>query len=1163
MMQLQEQQYQSHNMPLYYPNSMCHTNSVNSVKSTESQTSSFLSDSASTSNSSISTTNSSKSTPTLGVNLRVTGQCSQGGRKYMEDYFSVAYQQSDNAKDLEYAFIGIYDGHGGAEAAAFAKQHLMMEIINQKLFWSDSDQDVLRAIREGYVATHYAMWREQEKWPKTANGLPSTAGTTATIAFIRREKIYIGHVGDSAIVLGYQNENENFWRAKQLTTDHKPESQAERTRINRSGGKVIVKSGVPRVVWNRPRNAMHKGPIRRNTPVDEIPFLAVARSLGDLWSYNSARNEFIVSPDPDVSVIRIDPKSFRCLIFGTDGLWNVVTAKDAVDTVYAKERINQKLKLQMNSAEDVQWTNPSKSLVEKALRTWSSKKMRADNTSVVTVLLYPASNSEIIEPNSVPSSYGTEYTELDAEIPSFDDTTTFHEISEKYLPPEEYRNFNYYDDEEDLKSIEENFKPDPMVFKYNRPDLINWRNTYNKIEETKCYADDNNSWQWYADSNKKYDNHVKNCNNPNNAYEDHEDMNSDDMIENEISVSDYPRYIADTSNSIRSNISAEAHETNGYMNSFAESYNSLLSDQITEDANTSNSNASYQSVTGTNMNDILQEQQLYQQQCMSDEDGYSLTKLETRGEQQRSGDVQTFKIFQQHNAALNSNNYEQQPAQETNEETSYWDMRYQSLPNNVNRYSMYPQQTQQQKLLELNSVLQQEREEEQQVALERMQLQRKMDNSSLSSNSNSYHCLQPVSPEETLEDSLFEEYLEDDHEDSVQINEITSSIDISDDEVNSRKDVEALLEMSNEKTFNADLMYPIFEKLEKIEILCKKPDVITEATYKHMTHKNTHLSSNKPRDTYNTTIKPLLPTHYRNVPNENQNLSITASTHPLHKTKRYVHSAPVKPEPVSSTPEKRQLRSSGIRDYCKRTLRTRNSLTKDMKAKPTVSTSIKRNLGNTTPYVRSTAANMQENAKNLNDRHHPVKPSTSKPSIHYTHSPQFINNCSTTKGRKPDANKHSMLTASAVNAAMSHVINLRSRVINQIVGNTMMSPNAGFSSTPSPRHEQRNLRSLNTRNSTRESSNSSTTNYSKSSRMQSTLNALASTPPTPKLINATTVVLAATRARSMLSQKNATVSNVFTKRSSLRSSTGSSTSLNGGNNQYLVTRSRAARKLKR
>ena len=64
--------------------------------------------------------------PSLGVNLRVTGHCNQGGRKYMEDIFSVAYQQTDDEKDLEYAFFGIFDGHGGREAAQFAKVVLIL-----------------------------------------------------------------------------------------------------------------------------------------------------------------------------------------------------------------------------------------------------------------------------------------------------------------------------------------------------------------------------------------------------------------------------------------------------------------------------------------------------------------------------------------------------------------------------------------------------------------------------------------------------------------------------------------------------------------------------------------------------------------------------------------------------------------------------------------------------------------------------------------------------------------------------------------------------------------------------------------------------------------------------------------------------------------------------
>lgn len=96
----------------------------------------------------------------IGVNLRVTGHCSQGGRKYMEDKFSVAYQQTVDLKDLEYAFFGIFDGHGGPQAASYAKEHLLDSIVNQRNFWSNDDEEILRAIREGYLATHYAMWKD-------------------------------------------------------------------------------------------------------------------------------------------------------------------------------------------------------------------------------------------------------------------------------------------------------------------------------------------------------------------------------------------------------------------------------------------------------------------------------------------------------------------------------------------------------------------------------------------------------------------------------------------------------------------------------------------------------------------------------------------------------------------------------------------------------------------------------------------------------------------------------------------------------------------------------------------------------------------------------------------------------------------------------------------
>ena len=63
--------------------------------------------------------------------------------------------------------------------------------------------------------------------------------------------------------------------------DHKPDCPKEKQRIESIGGSVVIKAGVPRVVWKRQR--MDSGLLVNKPPTKEsIPFLAVARSLGGL-----------------------------------------------------------------------------------------------------------------------------------------------------------------------------------------------------------------------------------------------------------------------------------------------------------------------------------------------------------------------------------------------------------------------------------------------------------------------------------------------------------------------------------------------------------------------------------------------------------------------------------------------------------------------------------------------------------------------------------------------------------------------------------------------------------------------------------------------------------------------------------------------------------------
>ena len=66
----------------------------------------------------------------------------------MEDCLQVKYVKSSDGKKLEYAFFGVFDGHGGVHAAKFAKEHLLNEITNQNNFWSDDENQVLKAIKD-------------------------------------------------------------------------------------------------------------------------------------------------------------------------------------------------------------------------------------------------------------------------------------------------------------------------------------------------------------------------------------------------------------------------------------------------------------------------------------------------------------------------------------------------------------------------------------------------------------------------------------------------------------------------------------------------------------------------------------------------------------------------------------------------------------------------------------------------------------------------------------------------------------------------------------------------------------------------------------------------------------------------------------------------------
>lgn len=88
-----------------------------------------------------------------------------------------ADSETDNHPHRSVAFFAVFDGHGGSEAAQFARDYLWEFIKKQRGFWSKCDEEVCSAIRKGFVACHHAMWKKLRKLCNTKTMLANVTVT--------------------------------------------------------------------------------------------------------------------------------------------------------------------------------------------------------------------------------------------------------------------------------------------------------------------------------------------------------------------------------------------------------------------------------------------------------------------------------------------------------------------------------------------------------------------------------------------------------------------------------------------------------------------------------------------------------------------------------------------------------------------------------------------------------------------------------------------------------------------------------------------------------------------------------------------------------------------------------------------------------------------------
>ncbi|KAI5595849.1 hypothetical protein POPTR_003G183800v4 [Populus trichocarpa] len=268
----------------------------------------------------------------------------QGWRTTMEDSHA-AYPDLD----ISTSFFGVYDGHGGQAVAKFCAKYLHQQVLRQESYLSG---DLGTSLQKAFLRMDEMMrgqrgWRELaslgdnidkvsgmiegliwsprrgqvngslDDWPSEEGPHSSfhgpTSGSTACVAIIRNNQLFVANAGDSRCVISRKGQ------AFDMSKDHKPDLVVERERIVNAGGFIVV------------------GRVNGT--------LNLSRAIGDAELKQNKKlpaEQQIVTANPDIRTVELcDDDEF--LVLACDGIWDCMSSQQLVD--YVREQLNTETKL--------------------------------------------------------------------------------------------------------------------------------------------------------------------------------------------------------------------------------------------------------------------------------------------------------------------------------------------------------------------------------------------------------------------------------------------------------------------------------------------------------------------------------------------------------------------------------------------------------------------------------------------------------------------------------------------------------------------------------------------------------------------------------------------------------------------------------------------------
>jgi serine/threonine protein phosphatase PrpC/tRNA A-37 threonylcarbamoyl transferase component Bud32 len=240
----------------------------------------------------------------------------------------------DDPRYSGYAYMGIFDGHGGDACATYLQRELHADLVKKgSLFFDDTRSAISRAFRE-----------TDERCCAKLRAKEDGSGATAVVCVFDGpgKRLIVAHAGDSRCVLSTRGS-----RGLSLTQDHRLTRPDELARVRGAGGLVV----------NHRLNGT----------------LAVSRSFGDVAHKGPVP---AISATPEVRICAVSGED-EFVVLGCDGLWDALSGRVVANFIRGE----------LNDHGDLQ--KAARAVTEEALRRGS-----VDNVSVILVALNQGDNDD-------------------------------------------------------------------------------------------------------------------------------------------------------------------------------------------------------------------------------------------------------------------------------------------------------------------------------------------------------------------------------------------------------------------------------------------------------------------------------------------------------------------------------------------------------------------------------------------------------------------------------------------------------------------------------------------------------------------------------------------------------------------------------------------------